>query len=295
MHFRDKAPPAELRVTSLRRQDLLCLFLYYLGFSRIKNLAFRFSNIPVARILAFHDVPDHLTANFHSKIKTLKRQANIISLDDFYAGRLLRGRINIAVTFDDGYRSWLDNVAPVLRDLRVSATFFTSSGFVGLREDEGVDFLRENLKSNRLTTGSLSVEGLRKLAEQGFAIGGHTSSHVNLTKVSDVNELCREIKKDMHELERMAGTTVKYFAYPFGLHRHPLIDLGQVLQESGYRGAVTTVPGFNTTKTNGFFLRRDLVDASLPLSVFKARFHGNYDGVRFVRDLLGLRVALDES
>ena len=242
--------------------------------------------MPVTRILAFHDVPVHLVANFRAKIEVLKEQTNIISLDDFFTGKMSWKKINVAITFDDGYRSWLDHVSPVLRDLGVTATFFVSSGFVGRSKAEEADFLRNNLKSSRPSTGCLNVVGLRKLAESDFAIGGHTSNHTDLTELCDINELRSEIQKDKKELERMTGTKVDYFAYPFGFHRNAHFDLVRVLQESGYRGAVTIVPGFNAASTNRFLLRRDIVDASLPMSVFKARFLGNQDPVIFIRRIL---------
>lgn len=242
----------------------------------------------MTRILAFHDVPAELVANFRAKIEVLKERTNVISLDDFFAGKMSWRKINVAITFDDGYRSWLDNVSPVLRDLGVTATFFFPSGFVGLSEEEETAFLQNNLMRSRQTTGSLGAEGLRKLAEQGFAIGGHTSKHANLAELWDINELRSEIQKDKRKLEKMAGTRVEYFAYPFGFYRNTHIDLMKVLQESGYRGAVTIIPGFNTANTNRFLLRRDIVDASLPLSAFKARLLGNQDGVIVVRRVVGL-------
>jgi peptidoglycan/xylan/chitin deacetylase (PgdA/CDA1 family) len=275
----------------LRRQDLICLSLYYLGFSRIRNLIFRFFRIPVTRILAFHDVPDHLVENFYAQMQILKKKVNVISLDDFFARKMSWGKINVAITFDDGYRSWVDNVLPVLKDLGVNATFFVSSGFVGRRKEQEAEFLRNNLRSSHQTTGSLDAIGLRNLAEQGFAIGGHTSNHANLTEFCDINELRNEIQKDKKELERMAETRVDYFAYPFGFHQNPHMDLVRVLQESGYRGAVTTLSGFNTTGRNSYLLHRDLVNAAMPISVFKARLLGNQDGITFVRETLRFQYA----
>jgi peptidoglycan/xylan/chitin deacetylase (PgdA/CDA1 family) len=289
--FHDNGAPLEIHPVSWRRQDLVPLSFYYIGFSRIRNLIFRFFKMPVARILAFHDVPDHLLASFRAKLEVLKEQANVISLDDFFNGKMSWRKINVAITFDDGYRSWLDYVSPVLRDLGVNATFFVSSGFVGRRKTEETNFLRNNLKSNLQTTGCIGVEGVRKLVEEGFTIGGHTSNHVNLAELCDKDVLRDEIQKDKEELERITGTRVKYFAYPFGFYRNAHIDLERVVQDSGYRGAVTTVPGFNTASTNTFLLRRDLVNASMPMTVFKARLSGSHDSMMFVREILRLKHA----
>lgn len=286
VRFHNNDAPFEIDALSIRRQDLICLSLYYLGFSRMRNFVLRLCRMPVARILAFHDVPDHLVANFRRKIEVLKKQANIVSLHDIFAGKMLWKKINVAITFDDGYRSWVDNVSPVLRDLGVTATFFVSSGFVGLREDREADFVASKLRSSERTTGGLRGEELRKLAEEGFAIGGHTSNHVNLSELRDIKEVRSEIQGDKKELERITGTKVEYFAYPFGFYRNAHIDLVQVLQESGYRGAVTLVPGLVNASTNSYYGHRDLVRASMPMSVFKARFLGNQDGVEFLRRIL---------
>lgn len=272
----------------MRRQDLLCLFLYYLGFSRIRNLFFRWRRIPIARILAFHDVPSSQVQALRNKLEIVKEVANIVSLDDILAGRMSWRKINVAITFDDGYRGWLDNVCPVLKEVGISATFFVSSGLIGLREEEERDFLQKNLMSNEQMTGSLTAEELRTLARKGFAIGGHTWNHVNLAEISNISKLRYEIQKDKKELERITGTIVKYFAYPFGFHRNASIDLVEVLQKSGYQGAVTLVPGFITPDTNSYFLHRDLARASMPMSVFKARLLGNYDAVMYVRRILRL-------
>lgn len=244
--------------------------------------------IPVARILAFHDVSQDQMQNFRKKIETVKTTGNIVSIDDILAGRMSRKKINIAITFDDGYRGWIDNVFPVLRELGVTATFFVSSGFVGLWGEKERDFLRTNMRRDQKTTGALTDKELRKLSNEGFSIGGHTCNHVNIAELSDINELRREIQKDKTELEKITGTKVEYFAYPFGFYQNVCIDLEQILRESGYRGALTLVPGLINADTNSYCLHRDLISASMPMSVFKARLLGNYDGVMFLRRMLGL-------
>jgi peptidoglycan/xylan/chitin deacetylase (PgdA/CDA1 family) len=278
----------EIGPTSIRRQDLLCLSLYYLGFSRIRNLVLRWRSIPVVRILVFHDVLSSQACSFREKLEIIKEMANVVSLDDIFDDRLSLEKINIAITFDDGFRGWVDSVCTILRDLGMNATFFVSSGFVGLQKDEEQDFLRNNLRNNRQTSGSLTTEDLKKLAGQGFTIGGHTCNHVNLAEICDLNELCNEIQKDKIELERIAGTKVKYFSYPFGSYRNACINLENVLKDIGYRGAVTVVPGSITKNTNRYYLHRDIVSASMPMTVFKSRLFGNYDGVKIIRKLLRL-------
>ena len=237
--------------------------------------------------MAFHDIPLHLMANFRTKMEILKLLTNVISLDEFFTNKMSCRKLNVAITFDDGYRSWHDYVAPILKDLDLTATFFVSSGFVGQRKAGEEYFLRKRLKNNGKTTGSLGAIKLKRLAEDGFTIGGHTRNHVNLNEINYINELRSEILTDKKELEKLTGKKVEFFAYPFGIHYNTNIDLKNVLQECGYKGAVTTVPGFNNSNTDMFLLHRDLVDASLSLPVFKARVLGNNDGVIFVQNIMG--------
>ncbi|MGZ4956964.1 MAG: polysaccharide deacetylase family protein [Methylobacter sp.] len=212
-----------------------------------------------------------------------------MSLDDLIAGKLSYTKINVAITFDDGYQSWLSNVSPVLMNLGVTATFFSSSGFIRLWGVEETNFLRNNLKSNLPTTGAIGVIGLRKLAEAGFAIGGHTINHVDLSVMSDVNEVLNEIGKDKDELELITGAKVDYFAYPFGFYENHCINLVQILQMAGYQGAVTLEHGPIKDQRSNYRLNRYLVNPAMSMPVFKARFLGDYDGVLFIRRLLRLK------
>jgi hypothetical protein len=92
--------------------------------------------------------------------------------------------------------------------------------------------------------------------------------------------------EDKKRLEEIAGSEIKYFAYPSGADYNPTVDLVSVLIESGYKGAVTTTPGFNSDKSNPFLLHREITGALMPELVFRARAYGNYDVVCFLKGML---------
>lgn len=268
---------------TIRRQDRAVLLLYYLGYARVRNFLFRLHRKPVARFVTFHDIPCEAESNFRAKLRCLKRHTNVVSLDDYFAGRLSWEKVNVVVTFDDGYESWVSKAAPALRELQIPATFFMSSGFIGLSKVEGETFARSRLRTNCQTTGGLTEEGVKRLAEEGFTIGGHTSTHAHLGEMSSRADMLREVVSDKEKLESIIGKDVNYFAYPFGAWRNPNTDLIDVLQEAGYKGAVTTVTGFNTAETNSYLLHRELTGPPTPICVFKARTLGTYDGVTFLK------------
>ena len=141
--------------------------------------------------------------------------------------------------------------------------------------------------STESTTSGLDGEDVKRLVDEGFAVGGHTFNHCNLEELKDNVQLRQEIVGDKMRLEKMAETKIQVFAYPFGAYQNPEINLTEVLRESGYKGAVTTVSGFNTVGTSPYLLHRELTYASMPGSVFRARVYGNYDAVRFLKQRVG--------
>lgn len=270
----------------IRRQDLSGLLLYYCGYSRIRNLMLLSQNKRVARFVAFHDVMPGSTKTFEANLVFLKHKTNVISLDDFAAGRLSTDRINTVITFDDGYKGWVIDALPILRKLELPATFFISSGFVGLSKDDEETYVRTKLFrtiSPRKITGGLKEADIRLLVDNGHTIGSHTVNHIDLGTPSDVDQLRDEIAEDKLKLERMTGTSIGYFSYPTGVYRNPHIDLTELLRDLGYKAAVTTMAGFNTADTAPFLLRRDLTGAAMPQNVFKAHVYGNYDVVFYLK------------
>lgn len=270
----------------IRRQDLGVLFFHYLGYSKIKGMVLRLQHIPDTRFLIFHDILPESLDCFVANLNFLKNETNVVSLDDFLSGNLTTENINVVITFDDGFKGWISDAIPVLKKLHLPATFFISSGFIGLTKTNEAKFMQTKLllkypawKMN----GCLNHEDVKKLADEGFHIGGHTINHFNLAELRDKNQLRYEIMEDKLRLERMAGTNVNHFSYPFGAFQNPAIDLTGILREAGYRSAVTTVSGSNRITTNPYLLHREITSASMPEQVFKARTYGNYDAVRSIK------------
>ena len=273
----------------IRRQDFLVLLLYFLGYSRIRNWVLRLGHKPVVVVVYFHDLPPETIECFRADLHFLKRSTNVVSLDDYFSGRLSSEKINVVITFDDGYKSWVTDAVPILKEMGLPATFFISSGFVGLSKEDQSEFMRSKLFLElppASISGGLNVEDVRKFVEEGFTVGGHTVNHCNLAELQDSVRLRYEIAEDKMRLEKIIGKQIDYFAYPFGAYQNPKLNLAEVLKESGYRGAVTTVSGFNTVSTRPYLLHREITYALMPTLVFRARAYGNYHAVRFLKQQL---------
>ncbi|MGD0275164.1 MAG: polysaccharide deacetylase family protein [Syntrophales bacterium] len=239
--------------------------------------------------MTFHDILPETLDSFRANLHFLKQNTNVVSLDNFFSGESSTNKISVVITFDDGYKSWITDVLPLLKKLGLPAIFFVSSGFVGLSEYEETEFIRTKLFAKlppRRISGSLSYADVRKLADDGFTIGGHTLNHCDLGELRDLDRLRYEIAEDKLRLERMTGSRIDYFSYPFGIYQNPGIDISAVIRELGYRGAVTTVSGFNSARTNPYLLHRELTASLMSERVFRARVYGNYEAIRYLKKII---------
>lgn len=87
-------------------------------------------------ILMYHDVPrgdgghELDGESFERQILYLKSNVELISPDDLEQKRPILNKIQVLLTFDDGFRNNAEVVAPVLRKYHVPAVFFVSSRHV---------------------------------------------------------------------------------------------------------------------------------------------------------------------
>jgi peptidoglycan/xylan/chitin deacetylase (PgdA/CDA1 family) len=107
---------------------------------------------------------------------------------------------SVALTFDDGYRNFLDHALPLLDLYRFPATVFVISGEWPARSPE---------------LELLSWNEVRQLADHGVEIGAHTVSHPNLRKLSD-EQLHHELAACRDRIHAETGAVPRSFAYPYG-------------------------------------------------------------------------------
>lgn len=116
---------------------------------------------------------------------------------------------SILITFDDGYRDFMETAWPLLKFYGFSALLFVVTGEVGRwnrwdvpqHGDESVPLLDWN--------------DLRCLRDDGVEFGSHTMTHPYLTGCSQV-EIIREATQSQMILERELGRPTVSFSYPYG-------------------------------------------------------------------------------
>jgi len=98
---------------------------------------------------------------------------------------------------------------------------------------------------------TLSWDDLRKIQEAGIDLGYHSRGHDILSRLAE-SELTAAVTLP-DEAARQGIALQRMFCYPDGQHNDAVIAQ---LQERGYAGAVTLIPGLNDIDTDPYRLHR---------------------------------------
>ncbi|MDP2586656.1 MAG: polysaccharide deacetylase family protein [Candidatus Komeilibacteria bacterium] len=195
---------------------------------------------PLVRVWCLHEVKDNQVWYFLEKLSWLKKNYNVLTPEQFKNRQFSTDRINVLLTFDDGYESWFRNVLSILNEENVKAVFFINNEFLS--------------QSSKLT-------------DAGHTLGGHSVSHERLTQLP-ADKLTAEVSQSVKS---------DFFAYPYGDKQSFNDAVIDEVKKAGYQYGFTILPGFNNLDTNPYLLHRDSLDPNVPNFIFKLWLKGNYD------------------
>lgn len=105
----------------------------------------------------------------------------------------------------------------------------------------------------------------QELDHAGVEIGAHTVNHLVLSTLDRTRQR-KEIEGSLRDLESWLGHDVTSFAYPYGRAWDYNAETLAILDELGFSGAATAMPGLNDTGTPRYEMRRLAVNEDTPLS-----------------------------
>jgi peptidoglycan/xylan/chitin deacetylase (PgdA/CDA1 family) len=210
-------------------------------------------------IVAFHRVNDAIpedgltctSAKFEDFCEFFKKYFRVVSFAEqvtaYEAGVDMGGTLSI--TFDDGYRDNFEVAAPILRRLQLPATFFVTTGFIASKQ---VPFWDSSLP---LPPAWMSWDQVRALASQGFDIGCHTDTHIDMG-TSDPETVRRELEVSRQKLQQELGQRPTLFAYPFGGREHISERSIALVREAGFASCASCYGGTNQPLSDPYSLKR---------------------------------------
>jgi peptidoglycan/xylan/chitin deacetylase (PgdA/CDA1 family) len=140
------------------------------------------------------DIP---AAAFEQQLRHVAARERPVTLDECLA------RGGVAVTIDDGFADFYDNVLPVVVDCRVPVLLYLATGAVADNGERGPDALTWGQLEEAVSTGYVEI-------------GAHTHTHANLGAASaTVAET--EMRRCKELIEDRLGVPCRHFAYPWSL------------------------------------------------------------------------------
>jgi peptidoglycan/xylan/chitin deacetylase (PgdA/CDA1 family) len=194
---------------------------------------------------------------FEEQMRYLKahgyRVVGLRDLEEFMAlGRQLPRR-SVVLTFDDGYRSFMQHAYPILKELDFTATLFVYTDYVGAGRN------------------ALGWDDLARLAREGFDVQGHSKTHTDLRRrpgepdADHARRVRAEMETPQRLFEQRLGHPARFLAYPYGAADDEVI---RAAREHGYVGAFTVRREGNPAFVPPFRIRRSQIYAEMTLEDF---------------------------
>lgn len=219
------------------------------------------------------------------------------------------------LTFDDGYRDFLDSAWPILKKHSFTAMMFLPTGFIS-NESQCLN-----------SRDCLTWDEIKALAGEGVSFGAHTVSHVQLYElyktaskqpnlpsphnqestqsslsflrkqesiqtsapksfprrresIETMASIEYELRASKQAIEEKLGKTVDHYSYAYAFPEHDT-DFVQYLEQSlshaGYTCAVSTRIGTAKRGDDQYILKRIPVNSHDDEDLLRAKLEGGYD------------------
>lgn len=222
------------------------------------------SGYQLVPILVYHDIGPAAKGrmvigvkSFDAQMRYLKSQGyRVVSLKEFLEFASLKRQLprkSLVLSFDDGYKSFLQYAYPIMKELGFTATLFVYTDYIGAGR-------------NALTWGDL-----KKLGDEGFQIEAHSKSHGDMRRASGESaaEYTKRITAELNQPRELflknLGRYPETLAYPYGRQDDTVV---QRTKERGYVAGFTVRRQGNPSFTEVLTIHRSQIYSEMSLEDF---------------------------
>ena len=233
-----------------------------------------FYNRPRRVILFYHSVKRSDVENFDRQMAYLAKNCCVVNATDIYNPVADNDKTIVAVTFDDGFVSVLENAVPVLEKYDLPSAIFLPAGNLNQPPNWPLEETCADAAER-----VMSAEQIKELNSDTCRILSHTVSHTALTKLDD-SRLEHELTSSKQDLEAILGCEVNAVSYPYGDYDDRVCDFAR---RAGYKFGFTITPAMVTESTDTMQINRFAVSARDSMTAFKLKISGAYYAVKYLR------------
>lgn len=196
-------------------------------------------------VLMYHSVKPEQRIVFGKHMEALLRAGSPVSTACLHS--LENDRHHIAITFDDGFQSFVENVLPALVERNLPATCFIPAGYLGQKPG----WIRRPDHENANET-LMTEDQLRRLPDPLITIGSHGMTHPRLTEIG-LDKVRGELIDSKRTLEGILRRPVTLLSFPHGSCDETIVALAK---QAGYQRVFLNVPTFPASITRGYVVGR---------------------------------------
>lgn len=239
---------------------------------------------PYIRAVYYHDVSPFQAGRFEQHLRYYAKHYSPVSYQDlllFHEGRWNKSKPGLIITFDDGFRSFHEVIAPLLEKYGFVGWFFIPSGLIDMQEDEQLQkaierdiFTNETGKNNRRIF--LTWDQVIDL-DKNHVVGCHTLSHCRLSSTLSESRLQDEIVKSKMLLEEKLNHEVPVFAWVGGEEESYSHEAAAILNNAYYKAVFLTNSSLIKPATDLFLLDRSHIEVGFSLALLRFQLSGFMD------------------
>ncbi len=192
------------------------------------NALFRRLHRGQIKVLLYHNIVpnrEHFSnaispEEFSDQLLWLKSACNVVQLnqDGNWIG-LSDDKVNVLITFDDGFSNNFEYAFPILLRHNLSAVFFLIANCI--KTGAAPHFANMDNKPTETIAAhqTLTISHAKQLIDAGMTIGSHSMDHIDHRQFDD-SHLKGDAIAAQQLLSNDLGVPISAFAYPWGYH-HP--------------------------------------------------------------------------
>ena len=254
----------------LLKLTIAILFYFFYKIIKTVNLLFNKNLSSTLVIITYHTVKKKQADKFEKQMDILLKSGHPVNLESPLPSSYNKNFI--AVTFDDGYQSILENALPAMQTRKIPASIFVTTGSLG--QKPSWIHSADNPLADEIV---LTEKQLQTLSKDKITYGSHTVSHTELTNI-DENTLKTEINDSKNKLETILKKKITSISVPYGQFDKKFTEL---FKATGYQRVFLNIPTFPTTKTDLFVMGRIGVDPDDWMVEFRLKLLGAYQWLPF--------------